>query len=130
VYYGHVHDPHGEYVVGGVRFCNNGALSRGSLTESNATREVGVTLWDSLSGNFEFVPLGAKPASQIYRLKEIGEAKSAQADLDAFLASIGQTTVEITSIEAVLDHIKSLGLGKGLEAVVEELLVDAGGGTV
>lgn len=128
VYYGHVHDPHGEYVVGGVRFCNNGALSRGSLTESNATRQVGVTLWDTVTGKFEFVPLDAKPASQIYRLKEIGEVKSAQADLDAFLASIGQTSIEVTSIEAVLDHVKKLDLDSSVVEAIESLLVDAGAG--
>jgi DNA repair exonuclease SbcCD nuclease subunit len=35
VFYGHVHNPHGVYDVDGVTFCNNGALSRGSLDESN-----------------------------------------------------------------------------------------------
>lgn len=125
VYYGHIHDPHGTYNVGGVRFCNNGALSRGSLTESHLTRQVGVTLWDSTTGEFEFIPLDAKPATQVFRLQEIGEVKTVQAELDSFLASIGQTTVEITSLEAVMDHVKTLGLGKDLEALVESLLSEA-----
>ena len=33
VFYGHVHEPHGIYVVDGVTFANPGALSRGSLHE-------------------------------------------------------------------------------------------------
>jgi DNA repair exonuclease SbcCD nuclease subunit len=130
VYYGHIHDPHGVYTVGGVRFANYGALSRGSLTESNLTRQVGVTVWDSITGEFEFVPLDARPASEVFRLQEIGEVKSAQSELDEFLASVGQTTVEITSTEAVMSHIKSLGLGKELEAIVEELLISAEGSTL
>ena len=130
VYHGHIHEQHPEYISGGVRFCNNGALSRGSLTEYNLSRPVGVTLWDSTTGEFEFVPLDAKPASEVFRLKEIGEVKTSQAELDAFLASIGQTSVEITSIEAVMDHLKTLNLGKDFERLVEELLIIAKDGTV
>lgn len=130
VFYGHIHDPHGDYVVKGVRFCNNGSLSRGSLTESHLTRQVGVTVWDSTDGSFEFIPLKAKPAKEVFRLQEIGEVKTAQADLDKFLASIGETTVEITSMDAVLTYVRSLNLGKDLEDVVEQLLLDASGGTL
>ncbi len=129
-YYGHVHDPHGTYNVRGVRFCNNGALSRGSLTESHLTRQVGVTVWDTNSGDFEFVPLDARPADQVFRLQEIGEVKSAQAELDKFLESIGQTTVEITSIEAVLGHVSQLGLDKTVVKVIEELLSEASSSTM
>jgi len=130
VYYGHIHDPHGTYTIDRVRFANYGALSRGSLTESHLTRQVGVTLWDSFTGEFEFVPLKAKPAEEIFRLQEIGEVKTAQAELDKFLSSIGETTVEITSIEAVLDHVKKLNLGKEIEIIVEQLLTEASSATL
>jgi len=122
VCYGHIHDWHGQYVVNGVRFANYGALSRGSLTESNLTRPVGVTIWDSVTGGFEFVALEAKPAEQVFRVKEITEVKATQAKLDDFLASVGQSTIEVTSIESVMDKVRDLKLGKEFEAVVEELL--------
>jgi DNA repair exonuclease SbcCD nuclease subunit len=122
VCYGHIHDWHGQYVVNGVRFANYGALSRGSLTESNLTRPVGVTIWDSITGGFEFVALEAKPAEQVFRVKEITEVKASQAKLDDFLTSVGQSTIEITSIESVMDKVRALKLGKEFEAVVEELL--------
>jgi DNA repair exonuclease SbcCD nuclease subunit len=122
VIYGHIHDYHGEYVVNGVRFANYGALSRGSLTESNLTRPVGVTIWDSVTGKFEFVELQAKPADQVFRVKEITEVKTTQLKLDQFLESVGQSTISITTIESVLAHIRSLHLGKEFEQVVEELL--------
>jgi DNA repair exonuclease SbcCD nuclease subunit len=125
VIYGHIHDYHGEYVVNGVRFANYGALSRGSLTESNLTRPVGVTLWDSVSGKFEFITLQAKPAEQVFRVKEISEVRSTQLKLDAFLASVGQSTIQVTTIESVLAKIRSLKLGKEIERVVEELLTSA-----
>jgi DNA repair exonuclease SbcCD nuclease subunit len=125
VIYGHIHDWHGEYVVNGVRFANYGALSRGSLTESNLTRLVGVTIWDSVTGRFDFVPLEAKPAEQVFRVKEISEVKTAQIKLDEFLASVGQSTIEVTSIESVMDKIRALNLGKDFEHIVEELLTTA-----
>lgn len=125
IIYGHIHDYHGEYIVNGVRFANYGALSRGSLTESNLTRTVGVTIWDSVTGRFEFIALQAKPAEQVFRVKEIAEVKTTQLKLDEFLRSVGQTTIELTSIEAVLAQIRSMQLGKDIERVVEELLTSA-----
>lgn len=122
VAYGHIHDEHGQYVVNGVRFCNYGALSRGSLTESNLTRQVGVTIWDSVTGKFEFIALQAKPAEQVFRVKEITEVKTAQVKLDEFLKSVGQSSIEVTSIESVMNKIRSLKLGKDFENIVEELL--------
>lgn len=122
VVYGHIHDWHGQYVVKGVRYCNYGALSRGSLTESNLTRQVGVTSWDSITGSFEFHALNARPATEVFRVKEITEVKTAQVKLDEFLASVGQSTIEVTSIESVMDKIRALGLGKEFENIVEELL--------
>lgn len=122
---GHIHDYHGQYVVNGVRYCNYGALSRGSLTESNLNREIGVTIWDSVTGSFEFVALDARPSQEVFRIKEITEVKTTQLKLDEFLASVGQSHIEVTSIEAVLAKIKSMKLGKDIERVVEELLTSA-----
>ena len=122
VIYGHIHDHHGEYVLNGVRYANYGALSRGSLTESNLTRAVGVTIWDSVTGRFEFIELEAKPADQVFRVKEIEEVKTTQLKLDEFLQSVGQTTIEVTSIESVMNRVRALGLGKDFEQIVEELL--------
>lgn len=122
VAYGHIHDRHGEYVVNGVRFANYGALSRGSLTESNLTRQVGFTIWDSITGRFEFIALQAKPAEQVFRIQEVTETKQKQLKLDEFLQSVGQSSIEITSIESVMAKVKTLKLGKAIEQVIEELL--------
>lgn len=127
VYYGHIHEPHGIYTVDGVTFCNPGALSRGSLHEHNLTRAVSCAAWDSTTGEFEIIPLPHKPAAQVFRLAEAGQARSAQVELDRFLDSIGQTRIEITSIESVVAHIRSLRLGAAVEALVEELLIETGG---
>lgn len=121
-YYGHVHEAHGIYDVGGVTFCNHGALSRGSLHEHNLKREISVTLWTAKG--FERIPLDYKPAEEVFRLVEAEESKEAQVKLDDFLASVGQAKIEITSVEAVLDYIRQLGLGDALVSTVEELLAE------
>lgn len=124
VIYGHIHDWQGEYIVNGVRFANYGALSRGSLTESNLTRPVGVTIWDSVIGSFQFIELRARPASEVFRVKEVTEVKVKQLKLDQFLESVRQASIQLTSVEAVLSQIRSLKLGKEFERVVEELLTN------
>jgi hypothetical protein len=122
VYYGHIHEPAGEFVVNGVRFCNNGALSRGSLHEYNLTREIVATEWDTVTGRFTRVPLDAKPVDEVFKLAEAAQKKQTQVDLDQFLASIGEATIEITSIESVMEHVRSLQLGRETEQLIMELL--------
>lgn len=121
VYYGHVHNPHGIYHVDGVQYCNNGALSRGSLDESNLHRDILATIWSDINGEFRTVTLNSKPASEIFRMEE-KEKREAQVRLDDFLASIGQASLEITTASAVMEHIRSLQLGLEVEAVIQDLL--------
>jgi DNA repair exonuclease SbcCD nuclease subunit len=134
VFYGHVHEPHGEYQVlnsagtAAVDFCNYGALSRGSLHEYNRTRQVGVTIWDSETGNFEFVPLHAKPAEEVFRLEAIEEAQDRQQNSSEFLAGIASAQLEVVSTEAILAHLAAQDAwGPPEQSLAEELLADAAG---
>ena len=122
-YYGHVHEWHGTYEVGGVTFCNQGAITRGSLHESDLTRKIAVTVWDG--SGFERVEVPHKPADEVFRLMEVGEVKDSQAKLDEFLASIGETKVAVTSIEAVMEAIRAKGLDQDVVDLAEELLQEA-----
>jgi DNA repair exonuclease SbcCD nuclease subunit len=119
-YYGHVHDFHGVTRVGGVTFCNNGAITRGALTESHLNRKVTVTTWGE--NGFGAVMLDAKPASEVFRLAEKTEEKESAARLDEFLAGIDSTTLTVTSIESVMDDVKARGLGKDVEKIIGDLL--------
>ncbi len=121
VFYGHVHNPHGVYVLDGVTFCNNGALSRGSLDESNLTRPVVATLWSSVSGSFQTIPLNYQPAESIFKM-EIKAQRAAQVKLDDFLASVGQASIDITTISSVMDYIRSLRLSPEMEALLQDLI--------
>lgn len=121
VFYGHVHNPHGVYNVDGVQFCNNGALSRGSLDESNLKRDVVATMWSSINGEFRTFPLAYQDSSDIFRMEEKTK-REAQVKLDDFLESIGQASLDITTTSSVMDHIRGLDLGPEVERFIQDLL--------
>ncbi len=124
-YYGHVHEPHGIWRSGKVTFCNPGAISRGSLHEHNLTREVRVASWSADTGLFETIVVPHKPAAEVFRLQEANEARTAKAELATFLDSIGEATLDMTSIESVVAHIRFLGLDADLERTIRALLEEA-----
>lgn len=121
VAYGHIHDWHGVYTVNGTQFMNHGALSRGSLTESNMRRPVGVTLWDSVTG-FEFIPLDYKPAEEVFLVEEVLQHRAKRADLDAFLQSVGAVDLEYSVTEDIMTHVRNLGLDVNVLKIIEALL--------
>lgn len=130
VLYGHIHEPHGTYRVPGYGawFCNFGALSRGSLDEYNLEREVGVALWDDATGWFEFVPLKARPASEVFRLEAHEQAAASRNRLDGFREAVSAVTLGVLSVESVIAHIRTLGVGHLVENLAEELLMAQQGG--
>lgn len=121
-YYGHVHEAHGIWTVGGVKFANQGALSRGSIHEHNLTRNISVTLWDSLNGSMKAIPIPHKPAEEVFKMATVEVIREKQEQLNSFLESIGQTSVEITSVSSVLLAVQKMGLSADLLEVVQELL--------
>lgn len=124
-YYGHVHPAHGVYKVDRTWFCNQGAISRGSLHEEDLTRVPAVTIWDNSrqgADAFERVVLVAKPASEVFRLQEHIQAKEYSQQLNEFLAQVSSSTVQVTSIESVISHLKEMGLEAGVEVKAIELL--------
>lgn len=128
VYYGHVHEAHGTYSAGGVQFCNNGAISRGSLHEHNLTRSPVATIWDSATGEFTKQALNAKPADQVFRLQEHAEVVDMQGRLDEFLAGIGAANLEVVSTESVIAHVRGMGLDADVQSLIEELVEEASNG--
>jgi predicted phosphodiesterase len=127
-YYGHVHEYHGQWSVGEVTFCNVGAISRGSLDEYNLLRKVKVALWTAAAG-FEEIVLPHKPASEVFRLADKTQLKTARVSMEEFLAAIGQTTVGAVSVEAVVARLREMPDLKRrgeLVPLVEKLLTEAG----
>jgi DNA repair exonuclease SbcCD nuclease subunit len=125
VFYGHIHDYHGIYDVGGVKFANAGALSRGSLHEYNLDRGIFLTEWDSDTGEFEIFPIPHRPASEVFNLDKAEEIKSTKINTDDFLYHIGKAHVELTTVGSVMEHVKSLKLEQKVTKKVQELLEEA-----
>jgi hypothetical protein len=107
VHYGHVHEPHGCYRVNSVTFSNCGALSRGSLTESNLNRTPSVAIWDSTTGLISHHELRAKPASEVFRLAEAMEKRAAGVTLNTFLDAVEATQLDVTSTDSVVQHVRA-----------------------
>ena len=81
-------------------------------------------MWDSENG-FTEIDVPHKPADQVFRLMEKREVQDTQARLNDFLATIDQTSINITSTESVMEHIRTLNLGTEVEKLIEELLSNA-----
>lgn len=120
-YYGHVHEAHGTYQVGDVTFCNQGAITRGSLHESELNRAIAVTTWSPEEG-FVRVDVPHKPADEVFKLMLHHERQDARLELDTFLSKAGAATLEVASIEAIVAHIKTLDLEPAVIKLAEELL--------
>lgn len=119
-YYGHIHDPHGEYTTGGVWFCNQGALSRGSLHEKTLARKPAVTLYDSDAlGLFTRIEVPHRPIAQVFRMHEKESADQKQERVATFLEGIEKTELNGLSLEEVVAHAKSMDLG---EETLKELV--------
>ena len=125
VAYGHVHDFHGVWQSGGVQFCNNGSLSRGALTESQMQRAIMTTMWSSINGGFTAIKLNAKPSEEVFKMSEVSQERKTKVILDDFLKSVQDTPIELTSLEAVMDQIKTMKLDSMLETTIRELLEEA-----
>lgn len=112
LYYGHIHEDHGIFNVEGVTYANMGAISRGSLTEYNVSRQIKVALWTEgesakVPGGFEEIVVPHKPASEVLRVAEVAVEKAEARSLDAFLSEVGSSTLDISSTGTVISHIQN-----------------------
>ena len=120
-YFGHIHDPNGAFTEGGMTFCNQGAISRGSLHEKTLKREPAVTVWDPFEGGFMRLPLKkVKPVEEVFFLADKQEVDDRQERLSEFLGAIGNTQLEVVGTEEVIAHAESLGLNSKTLQVIKE----------
>lgn len=124
LYYGHIHDPHGFYVVNGVTFGNVGAISRGSIHEYNLTRRIQVALWTPEHG-FTAIDVPHKPASEIFKIAAHEEKKEQKMSLESFLSDIGSATIEISTTGSIIRHIEEMDIDQPVKAKSIELLEGA-----
>jgi DNA repair protein SbcD/Mre11 len=127
--YGHMHDPEGVFPEfehdGEYLFVNEGALSRGTINESSMMRKPAVTLYhsdgESPSEIFERIEVPHLPAEKVFRIADKVAEQEQEDRLDAFLESIGSTTLEAVSVEAVISDLRDKGLRPEVLEEVEDI---------
>lgn len=120
-YYGHIHSDDGQFTDDGVTFANVGALSRGSRTDYNLIRKIKIMVWTDtpfygaghVTGDYSFevgfteIEIPHKPSSEVFT--EVDEvAKAEGLDLEAFLASVGSASLEVSSTASVVAHLRGM----------------------
>jgi DNA repair exonuclease SbcCD nuclease subunit len=123
VAYGHIHNPHGMYKEDGVWFCNNGAISRGSLHAETIHRNIKVTLYDSdlLPGNpFTVIDVPFKKPEDVF-YTDLANHKANSPITDDFMLSMEGVTLAAVSHESIL-HSASALLTLKQQRTLEEIL--------
>lgn len=132
--YGHIHSrmkAGAFYEIGGTWFCNNGAISRGSLHEETVRRKPEVTLFDSsLEGNpYVGVKVPVKPSSEVFKFEVVDMLKDRKMNVEAFLDSLGSSELQYLTIETIMEEAKSTGglsaeARRELEDIIEKVTSD------
>lgn len=123
-YFGHHHEPDGVFQANGVTFCNQGALSRGSLHEASLTRKPAVTVFDNNATVRKFVRIEVphKPAEEVFKLTEHQHKETMKANVSNFIEAVGKTEIDTTSAESVIDAIQKMDLSSEVREVVLTLV--------
>jgi len=91
VYYGHVHDFHGTWTFDAgdrlVTFCNHGAITRGSIAESDLSRPLGVTLFN---GEFRFIDYTERlhTPDELFRLAHHQDVSDKRASAGGWVSAV------------------------------------------
>lgn len=122
-YYGHIHECHGTFTVEGHQFCNQGALSRGSLHEKTLTRKPSCTLWSG--GDFTRIEVPHLPSEEVFLLAEAEQAASNKASALEFAEALGSTqltSLTFENISAILrEQVKDKAVLTAIENILEEI---------
>ena len=110
-WYGHIHEPHGNYLVEpDYEFVNFGAISRGSIHEEGAMdRKVAighVTIHDD--GGFEIKQLyldSMRPAEEVFRVAEIRSDEADEREINAYVDALSAAEVEGFSVERAISEL-------------------------
>ena len=108
--YGHIHSrmrAGAFYQSGGSWFCNNGAISRGSLHEETIHRELAITVFDpSKDEPFTSVPIPYKEPEEVFDLGTAAVLKARVNSAEGFLQSLGSTELRYLTVEGILEKAK------------------------
>jgi DNA repair exonuclease SbcCD nuclease subunit len=136
VYYGHVHDMHGAWSYDApdgrrIWFANHGAVTRGSISESDLRRPLGCTLWDVEEG-FRFLDFTTEltPVEDLFRLEDAAEEKESKAGAQSWIDAVQSIHTAANSMGELLRAVRAQRGQAGEDVVrrAEELVseVDQG----
>ena len=125
--YGHIHSRMkvgAFYEIGGTVFCNNGAISRGSLHEETINRELAITIFDSCSPTpFTSIPIPYKPADVVFNLEAFEVLKSRDSGVTAFLDTLGSTELTYLTLEDIVEHSRTaINMPKKASLELEDIM--------
>lgn len=100
--FGHWHRDQGIIEIGGKRFVNQGAVSRGALTRENTARTPKVSLVEFTPARIrtEEVPLVVAPAADVFDMERKERAETEARSIDAF--------VQLLQADASFDPTKTM----------------------
>ena len=119
-YYGHIHDLHGTYTVDEHQFCNQGALSRGSLHESSVNRIPAVTLWDGVG--FDRIEVPHKSADEVFLFEQAAKVAENKISVVEFTKAVGTANLTYVTTDDILHYVKAAGTRKEVVSLIETIL--------
>lgn len=111
VVYGHMHGPEAPYQIGGTWFVNPGALARGALTASDLERTPQVAVIDldaQQTVRVTYVPLPARPASEVFRIGRATAIRRERTALSAYVEQLRSTAITRVTPEALVAAVGEL----------------------
>ena len=103
-YYGHIHECHGAYWENGHYFCNQGALSRGSLSESSITRKSAITLW---AGNkFTRIEVPHKAPEEVFLFDKAIERAARKATAQSFSEAFESAKLNFLTTDEIIASLR------------------------
>lgn len=108
--FGHFHNDQGIEKYKGKWFVNLGALSRGSLSEEEITRQVKISkiVWDGEKIECSEIPLPVKLASEIFNIEKKEEIDKQKQEIKNFVSTLNKTDLfqDISSLEETVKDMK------------------------
>jgi DNA repair exonuclease SbcCD nuclease subunit len=111
--FGHWHRDQGVATVEGVRFVNQGAVSRGALTQESITRVPKVALLEITSAGVTVtqIPLQVAPASEVFDLEAKARAEEERGAIEEFVAKL-QLSAQQNPESAIEETLNNLDFAK------------------
>jgi DNA repair exonuclease SbcCD nuclease subunit len=121
--FGHWHKDQGIVEVGSKKFVNQGAVSRGALTNENTQRQPKVSLIEVAPIGLSVVelPLAVAPAEDVFDFEKKERVEQESATIDQFLVQL-QNNVRIDLSASIESNVEQLEFAADVRAAALEYL--------